>query len=120
MPSTSAVLTFIAWLPLSRRRPPPLARPIPSTPRRLRRRAPCSSRSADRAEFPCQAVVAGRTYGVFEVVDLALCQNPRTREAWANARVQAALVGGAEAQFLPSLDGSVASSACAAMAGTPV
>ena len=37
-----------------------------------------------------------------DVVNLALCNNPQTREAWANARVQAAQVGVSEASYLPS------------------
>lgn len=56
---------------------------------------------------PCQVPAPDTVYGVLEVVDRALCQNPKTREAWANARVQAAQVGLAQSDFLPSLDGSV-------------
>lgn len=56
---------------------------------------------------PCKAPPAGSSYGVIEVVDLALCQNPRTREAWANARAQASQVGVAQSNYLPSLDGRV-------------
>ena len=41
--------------------------------------------------IPCLPMQEGTAYGVLEVVDRALCQNPRTREAWANARIQAAL-----------------------------
>jgi outer membrane protein TolC len=36
-------------------------------------------------------------------VDLALCRNPTTREAWATARQQAAALGGAESAWLPTL-----------------
>jgi TolC family type I secretion outer membrane protein len=63
--------------------------------------------AAERADLPCQAVAFGAIYGVLEVVDLALCQNPRTHEVWANARAQAALVGLAQTDFLPALDGRV-------------
>jgi TolC family type I secretion outer membrane protein len=45
-----------------------------------------------------------------DVVDLALCNNPQTREVWANARAQAAQVGVAQAAYLPGLTGSVSSS----------
>ena len=38
-----------------------------------------------------------------EVIDTALCRNPKTRQAWANARVQAAQVGVSQAAYLPSL-----------------
>lgn len=41
-----------------------------------------------------------------DVVERALCNNPQTREAWANARAQAAQVGVGEAAFLPSLSAS--------------
>lgn len=59
--------------------------------------------------IPCAPVETTR-YGVLEVVDRALCANPRTREAWANARVQAAQVGVAQADFLPDLDGRIGAS----------
>lgn len=59
----------------------------------------------DSAYLPCQGLPANTLYGVLEVVDLALCQNPITHEAWANARAQAALVGVAQSDFLPGLDG---------------
>lgn len=36
-------------------------------------------------------------------VDLALCRNPNTRVAWANARQQAAVLGSAESSWLPSI-----------------
>jgi TolC family type I secretion outer membrane protein len=59
---------------------------------------------------PCQPPAPDVVYGVIEVVDRALCENPKTREAWANARVQAVQVGVAQSGFLPSLDGSVTGS----------
>lgn len=59
------------------------------------------------AFVPCLALPADTVFGVLEVVDLALCQNPSTHEAWANARVQAAQVGVAQAAFIPALDGKV-------------
>lgn len=45
-----------------------------------------------------------------DVVDRALCNNPQTHEAWANARFQAAQVGLAEAAYLPSAGLSLSSS----------
>jgi len=54
---------------------------------------------------PCPPPPAGTVYGVIEVVDLALCRNPQTREAWSSARVQAAQLGVAQAEWLPSVDG---------------
>ncbi|WP_301101150.1 TolC family protein [Propionivibrio sp.] len=62
------------------------------------------------AGVPCQAPLPNTTYDVLDVVDLALCQNPRTHEAWANARAQAAQVGVAQSGYLPSLDGKATTS----------
>jgi outer membrane protein len=66
--------------------------------------------ATDAAGAPCQAPAADTIYGVLEVVDQSLCQNPRTHEAWANARAEAAQVGLAQSGFLPSLDGQAAAS----------
>ncbi|WP_322077189.1 TolC family protein [Burkholderia cepacia] len=38
-----------------------------------------------------------------EAIDRALCNNPKTREAWANVKVEAANVGAAKAAYLPSV-----------------
>lgn len=54
---------------------------------------------------PCATSLPVAPLGVVDVVDLALCNNTLTREAWANARVQAANLGVARAAWLPSLDG---------------
>ena len=40
------------------------------------------------------------------VVDAALCNNPQTRAAWANARAAAAQLGSAQSAYLPTLNGS--------------
>lgn len=61
----------------------------------------------DGTYTPCQTPPAGTIYSVLEVVDLALCRNPKTQEVWANARVQAAQVGVAQSAFLPNLDGTL-------------
>jgi outer membrane protein len=45
-----------------------------------------------------------------DVVDLALCANPATREAWANARYQGALVGVAQSARLPEISADVSTS----------
>ena len=68
--------------------------------------------------IPCQPMLEDTVYGVIEVVDRALCQNPRTREAWANARIQAAQVGVAQADFLPDLDGRIGASRTSGSADT--
>lgn len=60
--------------------------------------APCTN------ELPAQALSA------MDAVDLALCNNPQTREVWAAARAQAALVGVARSAWLPDLDARLAAS----------
>ena len=42
-----------------------------------------------------------------DVVDLALCNNPQTRSAWANSRTQAAQLGSSMASYLPTLSGPI-------------
>lgn len=63
--------------------------------------------SADTPPTPCSTAPNGAPLGVIEAVDQALCRNPQTREIWANARAQAALVGVAQAGYLPGLDGRI-------------
>lgn len=55
----------------------------------------------------CRLPLAERSLGAADAVDLALCNNPQTREVWANARAQAAQVGVGQAAFLPTLDGKL-------------
>lgn len=63
--------------------------------------------NADNGAYaPCPAAAADTVYSVLEVIDQALCRNPKTFELWANARNQAALVGVAKAAFLPGLSAS--------------
>ena len=60
--------------------------------------------------IPCQTPSQNLVYGVIEVVDQALCRNPKTHEAWASARIQAAQVGLAQSDYLPDLDGKASTS----------
>ncbi len=60
--------------------------------------APCATSLTSSLSAPLTAVAA---------VDLALCNHPQTREVWANARAQAALVGAARGAWLPTLGGSI-------------
>lgn len=54
---------------------------------------------------PCQdAHSATEPLSLADVVERALCNNPQTREAWANARFQAAQVGVGESAYLPSIN----------------
>lgn len=51
---------------------------------------------------PCEGLTQGQTLGLSEVVNLALCNNPQTREIWASARIQAAQLGISQSSYLPS------------------
>ena len=62
------------------------------------------------SEEPCTPPQSDALIGVIDAVDLALCNNPLTREIWANARAQAAQVGVAQAAYLPNLDGKASNS----------
>jgi TolC family type I secretion outer membrane protein len=66
-----------------------------------------SSRLAARVgEAPCATDLLATALTAIDAVDLALCNHPQTREVWASARAQAALVGVARAGWLPNLDAS--------------
>lgn len=59
---------------------------------------------------PCSFTDSGHApLSLADVVERALCNNPQTRAAWANARAQAAQVGVAESAYLPTLNASVSS-----------
>lgn len=47
--------------------------------------------------------VHGERWTLVDVIDQALCHNPQTRQAWANAKQQASQFGSAESAYLPSL-----------------
>lgn len=51
---------------------------------------------------PCVAL-GPKLLSVSDVIERALCNNPQTREAWAQARAQAAQLGVTQAAFLPSV-----------------
>lgn len=58
---------------------------------------------------PCTGAAETGPLTLAQAVDAALCANPQTREVWANARVQAAQLGVAEAAWLPSVSASAGS-----------
>ncbi|MBK1679250.1 TolC family protein [Rhodocyclus tenuis] len=60
--------------------------------------------------LPCQEPTAEHALSLVNVVDEALCHNPQTREAWANARWRAAQVGVAQAAWLPTLAATLSTS----------
>jgi len=41
-----------------------------------------------------------------DAVERALCDHPKTRQAWANVKIQAAAVGAGRASFLPTINGN--------------
>jgi outer membrane protein len=62
--------------------------------------------SARVGEAPCATALPTTALTAVDAVDLALCNHPQTREVWASARVQAALVGVAQGGYLPNIDAS--------------
>jgi TolC family type I secretion outer membrane protein len=70
---------------------------------------PSPQLAARAAQAPCASILPATALGAVEVVDLALCNHPQTREVWATARAQAALLGVAQAAWLPDFEARVAS-----------
>ncbi len=70
-----------------------LVAPSPATSINRPATLPCNFSHADNAALTLP-----------DVVERALCNNPQTREAWANARAQAAQVGVNESALLPSIN----------------
>ena len=56
------------------------------------------------ATDPCQAQPLDHALNLLEVVNLALCNNPKTREVWAISLFQAEQVGVSKADYLPSVN----------------
>jgi outer membrane protein len=54
----------------------------------------------------CQFGSPGKPLLLAEAVQRALCSNPKTREAWADVKAQAAGLGVARAAYLPTLSGT--------------
>jgi outer membrane protein len=52
---------------------------------------------------PCSTKNYDKPLSLVDVTEAALCNNPQTREVYANARVQAAQVGVARSLFFPSV-----------------
>lgn len=57
-------------------------------------------------ERPCEFGPIGRPLMLREAVERSLCHNPKTREAWAGVKAQAAAVGVARAAYLPTISGN--------------
>ena len=71
---------------------------------------PSPQLAARVGEAPCATALPATPLTAIDAVDLALCNNPQTREVWAAARVQAALLGVAQSAWLPNLDGRLGAS----------
>ncbi|MDD4904710.1 MAG: TolC family protein [Methylobacter tundripaludum] len=55
-------------------------------------------------EDPCRLNKdTDHAWTMVDVIDQALCSNPQTRQAWANARFQAGQVGIAKSAYLPTV-----------------
>ncbi len=58
-------------------------------------------------ETPCSKLTTDHELGLHDVVNIALCNNPQTRESWSRAQIQAAQLGISQASYLPGLTASV-------------
>jgi TolC family type I secretion outer membrane protein len=54
--------------------------------------------------LPCADSLPSRPLAAVDVLDLAICNNPQTREVWAAARLAAAQIGLARSAWLPTLN----------------
>lgn len=57
---------------------------------------------------PCAETKSDHALNLTELVNLALCNNPQTRQVWASARVQAAQLGLSKGSYLPGITLSAA------------
>ena len=58
----------------------------------------------NEGQEPCSTTHPVGALALADVVERALCNNPQTREAWANARFQAAQVGIGRSAYLPTVN----------------
>jgi TolC family type I secretion outer membrane protein len=65
----------------------------------------------------CPKDKIGSPLALADVVELALCNNPQTRSAWANARAQAAQLGSSVSSYLPTLSGPISVSSSRSQTG---
>lgn len=82
------------------------AEPVdPFSTRELVASSPAGSIRQSLLTSPCapEPVDKVAPFSLAGIVERALCNNPQTREAWANARYQAAQVGVSESAYLPSI-----------------
>ena len=70
------------------------------------RYVPASPASPLLDDHFCAFREPGSPLGLQEVVERALCRNPKVRQAWADIKVKAATVGIGKSAYLPTLSGS--------------
>ena len=59
----------------------------------------------DQAQIICPDTVnLQQALGLSDVIDIALCHNPKIKQAWAGIKIQASTVGQARASYLPKLN----------------
>ena len=72
-------------------------------------RAGCPARGGAPAEIPAEYLQPGTTLSLGQLIDVALRNNPATREAWHSALAAAAEVGSKRSMYFPyvEIDGSI-------------
>ncbi|MGZ5030519.1 MAG: TolC family protein [Methylobacter sp.] len=81
--------------------------------------SPSPGKRQSAPEDPCRLNKdSGHAWTLVDVIDQALCNNPQTRQAWANARFQAAQVGIAKSAYLPTVTLNTSASRSMNAAGT--
>jgi TolC family type I secretion outer membrane protein len=78
----------------------------PLATRDLVSKTPAQSGTGPERSDACQTREKRQKYplNLVDVIDQALCHHPQTRQAWANARSQAALLGQARAAYWPTIN----------------
>lgn len=64
---------------------------------------PFGTRLPEESGYSCEEININRTLDLAGVVNGVLCNNPQTREVWANSRAQAAQTGVSRAGYLPTV-----------------
>lgn len=80
-------------------------RPLPSLPAGDSLSVSASTRNSDLSA--CLALDIAAELSLGQAVQQALCNNPQTRQAWANAIAQAAGLGSARSSYLPSATAAI-------------
>lgn len=68
---------------------------------------PLSTEARLSPPAPCTESLTDRAFDLIDIVNTALCNNPQTREVWANSKAQAAQLGVVSGGYLPGVSVSV-------------